>query len=349
MKICPRSIVVFALSGAAISLACAVLLLSSPAAADRAEAAPQRPLADTEIADPTKKKGTRPRRCDAGTICVGVGQAYPTLSEAAAVARPGDVIEVIGGVYREAAVIGVPNVTVRGVRGRPHFDCTGLPLPEDKACILLTADAITLQNLEISGAVLPDQRGANGACIRNQRDLNFTLRRISCHGSQDGLLTNGGQVVIEGSEFYDNGWTDQTHNVYFSGNCISVTVRNSIFRDARVGHEFKSRCPKTDISDSVFRSTSGSRDLDIPDGGETTVYRSTLIMMAGSQSEDIVGFTPESCAHPGDLILKDVTIVNSRPDADIRNFDKCKGKAIILERIRSMGMPFKKIGYVVER
>ncbi len=104
-------------------------------------------------------------------------------------------------------MVATRDITIRGVAGTPHIDCAGLKLAGDKACILLAADGITLENLEISGAVLPDDVGANGACIRNERALSFTLRRVVCHGSQDGLLTDGGGAVIENSEFYDNGWT----------------------------------------------------------------------------------------------------------------------------------------------
>jgi len=268
--------------------------------------------------------------CDAGALCVGKGQAYSTLRAALAAARAGSLIEIVADTYRETARLGVPNIVVRGVGGRPHFDCAGRRIAEDKACLLIAANGITLENLEISGAVISTEMGANGACIRNEPDRSFTVRGIVCHGSQDGMLTNGGTVTVVNSEFYDNGWTGFTHNVYFSGNCPKVTVRGSTFRDARVGHEFKSRCRVTDISDSTFRSTKGSRDLDIPDGGATTIAHSTLEKTAGAQNEELVGFAAESCKYPADMVLKDVRIVNSAPDAAIHNFDKCRGHPIVL-------------------
>jgi hypothetical protein len=306
------------------------------------------PNGEIEVIDPTKEQGKGPHRCRAGTICVGKDQAYRKLSDALAVARPGMTIEITGDTYRETVEVGTRDITIRGVAGTPRFDCAGLALTGDKACLLLAADGITLENLDISGAVLSDAMGANGACIRNEPNRSFTLRRIACHGSQDGLLTSGGKVVIENSEFYDNGWTGLTHNVYLSGKC-TVIVRGSTFRDARIGHEFKSRCQRTEVSDTVFRSTRGSRALDIPDGGETMVYRSTIEKTLGAESEEIVGFAAESCTYPGDMILKDVTIVNSRPDAKIHNFDKCDGRPIVLDGVRTQGMPFREIGYILRR
>jgi hypothetical protein len=316
----------FALAGAAV----AVLVQTSV-------------YADGRTADTQSK--SQPSPCSADALCVGDSEAFPTLASALAVAREGDTIEIVAATYRETAKITAPNVTLRGIGGRPHFDCAGMRISDDKACLLLAADGITLDNLEISGAKIPDRLGANGACVRNEPNLNFTLKRILCHGSQDGVLSAAGAILIEDSEFFDNGWTGLTHNVYFGGNC-SVTVRRSVFRDARVGQEFKSRCFATDISDSTFRSRKGSRDLDIPDGGETTVYRSTIEKTRSAVDREIIGFTPESCAHPGDMVLKDVRIVNSRPAAKIVNFNRCVGHPIILEDVTFEGIKPKLVGFI---
>jgi hypothetical protein len=302
-----------------------------------------------EIIDPTREQGNGAQLCDSGTICVGKDQAYGSLADAIAAARDGDTIEIVAGSYHETAAIRVGNVTVRGISGRPQIDCGGLRLAEDKACLVLDAPNITIENLEITGAEISPSLGANGACIRNGPDASFTVRGVICHGSQNGILSDGGTILVENSEFYDNGWTGSTHNVYFSGKCVSVTVRGSTFRDARIGHEFKSRCRKTEISDSTFRSTHGSRNLDIPDGGATLLYRSTLVKTPGAESDEIVGFTPESCNTPGDLVLKEVHIVNSRNHAVIHNFDKCQGHPIILEGVTYEGTPVVEQGYVLKR
>lgn len=299
--------------------------------------------------DPTQELGAGQRLCGARTLCVGPGQPYSSLTQALAAVREGDTIEIVGGTYHETAIVRTKGVTLRGIRGRPHFDCAGLRIAENKACLLLEADDVTLENFEISGAVISDALGANGACIRNDAGLSFTLRGIICHGSQDGLLTNGGKVLIENSEFYDNGWTGQTHNVYLGGDCLSATVRGSTFRDARVGHEFKSRCARTDISDSTFRSTRGSRNLDIPDGGATTIYRSLLVKTPGAQNSEFIGFAAELCRYPADMIVKDTRIENSNRDGAIHNFDKCAGNAIVLDHVTFEGLPVREEGYILKR
>ncbi len=302
-----------------------------------------------EVIDPTKQEGAGPSRCGAGTVCVGKGQAYASLGAALAVARQGDTIEIVGGTYHETDAVTRDNLTIRGIAGRPHFDCAGLRVSGDKGCLVISAQNVTLENLEISGAQVSDSLGANGACIRADPNTSFTVRGIECHDSQEGILSASRTILVANSEFYNNGWTGQTHNVYFSGDCDSVIVRGSIFRDARIGHEFKSRCRKTDISDSTFRADSGSRDLDIPDGGDTLVYRSTLVMTPGAENREIVGFAAESCRYPADMVLKDVHIINSAPDAAIHNFDKCAGHPIVLEHVTVEGTTPREIGYVITR
>ena len=298
-----------------------------------------------ELIAPTAKNTTSAELCAPNTLCVGQGKTYTTLGAALAVAHEHNVIEVAGGTYRESAAVTVPNLTIRGVEGQPHFDCAGVKLEGDKACLLLAADGSTLENLDISGAQIANDAGGNGACVRNEPSISFTLRRIVCHASQTGVLSQGGTILIENSEFFDNGWSGTAHNVTFGGACI-VTVRGSTFRDTRIGHEFKSRCAKTTIVDSTFRSTKGSRDLDIADGGETSVYRSVLIKVPGTGNPDLIGFASESCTHPGDMLVKEVRIVNSDPEARIHNYDKCAGHAITLEAVTFEGIPPKELGYV---
>lgn len=287
-------------------------------------------------------------RCEAHAFCVGPGEQFATVAAALAQVRAGGTIDVVAGTYRQSVKIARANVTLRGIGGRPHFDCTGVRPDENKACLLAAADGVTFDNLEVSGAAISADHGANAACIRNEPGISFTVRNVICHGSQDGVLSSGGTIAIDRSQFYDNGWDGLTHNVYFSGDC-AVTVKDSSFRDARVGHEFKSRCLSTRIYDSTFRSSTGSRDLDIPDGGDTLVVRSVLIKTKDAADPEIVGFTPESCKHPDDMGLEDVRVINQRSGADIRNFDRCPGRAIILDGVRFEGVPVSLFGNIYER
>ena len=283
------------------------------------------------IAPPTAGQQNQPGSCSAKAICVGGERGPPTLAQALKLASDGALIEVVGGVYRESVAIDLNQVTIRGVAGRPHFDCGGVPVGDNKACFLLRGDQIMLDNLEISGVEIAAELGADGACVRNTRGRSFSVRGLICHDSQNGILTDGGSIVIENSEFYNNGRDARTHNVYLDGDCIEVTVRNSIFHDARGGHEFKSRCRRTTILDSSFQSTRSSRNIDVPDGGETFIYNTLLSKSLGASSVEFVAFAAESCRHRGVMHLRRVRIVNRNPRGAITNYDKCLGQPIIIE------------------
>ena len=292
-----------------------------------------------------ERKAGRPL-CAPGARCVGKGEAYPTLAAALAVARAGDTIDVIGGTYREAATIGIARLTLRGTAGRPHFDCAGVPLAGDKACLAIAADGVTLDNLEISGAA--QAVGGEGACIHSDGDLRLTLSDIFCHGSQSGLVVAGGTIVISHSEFYENGGGGDGRNADFGRDCTSVTVSGSAFRDSTGGAEFTSRCLRAEISDSTFRSTRSLRALDFPVGGDAMVYRSTIEKGEGTRGKEIVAFASAACEHRGSLQLKQVEIANSRYDAIIVNSDKCVGDPITFEQVMVDGLPVATQGFIVD-
>ena len=260
----------------------------------------------------------------------------PGKSLAAAMARaPENATIVLGaGVWREPLVIDRPGVTLVGQgAARTRIDCTGLALARGKACIVVAAPGVVIEKLAIEGAVLPPEHGANGACIRNEHGIELTLRNISCAHSQDGLLTDGGRILIEDSKFFDNGWTGYTHNIYLSGACEAV-IRRSEMRGARVGHELKSRCATLLVENTTLIVERGSRALDVPDGGMVTVRGGRMVQGAHPDNAEIVGFTPEACRHPGDLTLIGVEIETAYAEARIRNYDRCPGAAIRLDGVR---------------
>lgn len=293
-----------------------------------------------------ERKAGRPL-CDAGAKCVGRGEAYPTLAAALTAARPGDTIDIIGETFREAAVIAVPRLTLRGTAGRPLFDCAGIALAGDKACLAITADGVTLDNLEISGAAGSSASG-DAACVASDGNLRLTLTDIFCHASQRGLVATGGTIAITHSEFFGNGGGAGSGTIDLGRDCTSVTVTGSVFRDSASGDEFVSRCLRTEISDSTFRSTRGDRALDLPVGGDAMVYRSTIEKGAGGRGDEIVSFASQGCEHHGSLRLKEVQIMNLRSDAVIANADKCVGDPITVEQVHVDGVPVSAEGFIVD-
>jgi hypothetical protein len=269
------------------------------------------------------------RGCTAGVLCVGPG-GYPTVASALAAARDGATVEVTGGVYKEAITIAAAKVTLRGVGGRPHFDCAAAKLAADQACILLAGEGATVENVEVSGAVLGKGAGENGACLRNAAGASFTLRRVICHGSQQGLLAEGGTILVENSEFYDNAWTAETHNAYFGGGCASVTVRGSIFRDARVGAELTLRCRKILVDSTTVRAARGGAAIDLPEGGDAMIVGGLLWQGTAVRNVDLVAFARDGCSSKMPLQIVRVHIEAVHDRSRIVNYGRCAGQPVVV-------------------
>ena len=118
----------------------------------------------------------------------------------------------------------------------------------DKGIFTIYADNATIDNFELSGAAFDGGTGdgdSNGAGIRHQ-GMNLTVKNCYIHDNQDGILgaplTAGtGTVLIENTEFYNNGAGDgYTHNIYL-GDYATATVEYSWSHHSVVGHLLKSR------------------------------------------------------------------------------------------------------------
>jgi hypothetical protein len=105
---------------------------------------------------------------------------------------------------------------------------------------VVDGDNNTIENIELSGAVSSDR---NGAAVRLEGS-GITMRRVYFHHNQDGLLTNNnlnGEVLIEYSEFANNGVNDGlSHNIYV-GRVDKLTLQYSYSHSAIGGQLVKSR------------------------------------------------------------------------------------------------------------
>jgi hypothetical protein len=100
-----------------------------------------------------------------GVVEVGPGKKFDRPSAAARVAKNGDVIEIAAGTYEgDVAIWRQNNLTIRGVGGRPHLEADG-EYAEGKGIWVIKGRNATVENVEFSGARVPDQ---NGAGIRQE-------------------------------------------------------------------------------------------------------------------------------------------------------------------------------------
>ena len=118
-------------------------------------------------------------------IRVGAGKTYTLPSQAANVAKDKDIIEIDAGEYvGDVATWYANNLTIRGVGGRAHLKANGVNAGGKGYLWVIKGNNTLVENIEFSGAVVPDQ---NGAGIR-QEGTGLTVRNCSFHDNENGIL-----------------------------------------------------------------------------------------------------------------------------------------------------------------
>ncbi|MCW8088519.1 right-handed parallel beta-helix repeat-containing protein, partial [Sabulicella glaciei] len=237
-------------------------------------------------------------------LAVGLGKQFSTISGAVAASRDGDVISIDAGTYTNDFATINTKITLQGVGGMVKMVATASP-PNGKG-ILVTNTDVTIKGLEFSGTTVPD---GNGAGIRYQAG-HLTVIESYFHHNQNGILANPnamGSITIRSSEFSQNGAGDgYTHNLYV-GAISSLTIDNSYFHDAVVGHQIKSRALVTTITNSRIAEGqgNGSYSVDLPNGGRAVLKNNLIEQGARSGNPVIVAFGEEGNLHASNSI--DVT------------------------------------------
>lgn len=246
-------------------------------------------------------------------LTVGSGLQYSTIAAAVAASHDGDVVQVQAGTYTNDFATVATKITLEGVGGMVHMLATEAP-PNGKA-ILTTNTDVTVDHFEFSGAAVPDM---NGSGIRYQGG-NLTISNSYFHDNQEGLLANpdlSGSITIKRSEFAHNGAGDgYSHNLYV-GDVGNLTISDSYFHDAVVGHEIKSRAETTSITNTrVFDNQgSASYSINLPNGGHAVLTGNTIQQGPNSENAHIITYGEEGNLHTtAGLTLSDNTVLNDSP------------------------------------
>jgi hypothetical protein len=172
---------------------------------------------------------------------------------------------------------------------------------------------MAVENIEFSGAVVPDR---NGAGIRAEgRDLAICGSYF--HDNEDGILGGGGRVLIEYSEFARNGHcdTDCAHNIYIA-DTDRFTLRYSYSHHARIGHLVKSRARENYILyNRIMDEADGNSSyvIDLPNGGLSYIVGNLLQQGPNTDNPTIVIYGEEGQTNPSQtLYVVNNTFVNDR-------------------------------------
>ena len=258
----------------------------------------------------------------AASLSVGPGQTYAAPCAAFAAAEDGDIVEIAGNNTYSGDVCGITrhNLIVRGVNGRPKISADGANAM-GKGTWVVSGNNVTIENVEMYGAQVPDQ---NGAALRLE-GTGFTLRTSFLHDNQNGILSGANtasDIVLENNEFGHNGFGDgYTHNVYI-GNVRSLTFRYNFSHDANVGHNLKSRAQVNSILYNRFSSLAEgqtgstaagqpSYEIDLPNAGTSYIIGNIIQQPSSNNNSNILAYGEEGASNPGnDLYVVNNTFLN---------------------------------------
>jgi hypothetical protein len=246
---------------------------------------------------------------------VGPSRTYTKPSDVSLLVNDGDTVEIDAAVYLGDVCVWIKNnLLLKGVGGRPHLRANGNNAI-GKGTWVLAGNNIRVENIEFSESTVPDM---NGAGIRLD-GVGIIVRNCYFHNNENGILTgnNGGNIIIEQSEFGFNGFGDGfSHNIYI-GRVDTAIVRFSYFHHANIGHELKSRARVNYISYNRFSNEAAgnaSREIDLPSGGLSIIIGNIIQQGPNSANGNMVGYGLEGLvnAAPHEIYLINNTLVNER-------------------------------------
>jgi hypothetical protein len=247
---------------------------------------------------------------------VGPGRTLGLPSEAAAVARDGDTVLIDAGTYDgDVAVWTQDDLTVRGEGGMARLPADGNDA-EGKAIWVIRGDRTRVENIEFSGAEVPD---GNGAGIR-QEGAGLTVTGSIFRNNQNGILAGenrASRIVVRNSLFADNGAGDGYTHALYIGAVRSLTVTGSEFTGTLVGHHIKSRARRTTVAANRISDGTGtaSYSIDVPNGGRTLIAGNVIEQGAASQNPTLVAYGAEGLTNPSKVLwVVNNTMVNGRSD-----------------------------------
>jgi hypothetical protein len=252
----------------------------------------------------------------ARTLEVGENKEFKMPSAAAAAAQDGDRVEIQAGEYFDCAVWSANKVVVEGI-GDPDKVIVTDKTCQGKALFVTVGEGITIRNLTLTRARVPD---GNGAGIRGE-GKNLVVDRVHFVNNQNGILsgTVGGSMIVRNSVFDRNGACDGAcaHGLYV-GNLDLLQVEQTRFIGTKRGHHIKSRALRTEVTGCAIQDGpdgTASYEIEIPNGGSAVVRGNTI--EKGPKAENhsgVIVIGVEGVTHPTrEIIVENNTFQNDGP------------------------------------
>lgn len=235
--------------------------------------------------------------CAAATIFVGPDEEITRISDAAKIAKDGDVVLIHEGEYRgDVAVWHQKDLTIRGLGGGAVLVAAGQSA-EGKATWVIRDGSFRIDNIEFRGARAPD---GNGAGIRFEAG-SATISGCRFFDNQNGVLTSNAssaELVIIDSLFAEA--PEQTEHplphLLYVGRIARLEITGSRFHQGHYGHLIKSRARENHIRYNLILDGPAGQaayELEFPNGGEAYVVGNIIGQSANTRNPVIVAYGAE--------------------------------------------------------
>ena len=248
------------------------------------------------------------------TMIVGPGEKISTITEAAKLARDGEVIEIRAGEYRgQPAIWTQNNLLIRGVGQRPVMLAEGKSA-EGKAIWVVRGGKVRIENIEFRGSRVAS---LNGAGIRFEKG-GLTILACAFFDNEMGILT--GNTTDLSLEVIDSEFGDAPrhqgalHHLLYVGGIGKFVLRGSRFSNGYLGHLVKSRARENHILYNLLvdgADGKASYELEFPNGGLAYVIGNAIGQSAGTDNPVIVAYGAEGRRWPDNaLYMAHNTLIN---------------------------------------
>ncbi len=250
------------------------------------------------------------------TLIVGPQERIRTITEAARLARDGDVIEIRPGEYRgQPAVWTQDNLIIRASGIRPTLLADGKHA-EGKALWVVRGGSVRIENIEFRGVRVRD---GNGAGIRFERG-QLVIHRCAFIDNETGILTgNSPELTLEisDSEFASAARHNvDLHHLLYVGAIGRFVLTGSRFENGYRGHLVKSRARENDVRYNLLADGPGGRasyELEFPNGGIAFVIGNVIEQSADTDNPVMIAYGSEGQRWPDNaLYLAHNTLINDR-------------------------------------
>lgn len=237
-----------------------------------------------------------------------VGSSFPLKrpSDAAKVAKAGDLIIVSAGTYSgDVAVWTQARLKIEAAGGPVVIDAAGKSA-EGKAAWVMRGGDFEVKGIEFRGARVADR---NGAGIRFESG-KLTVRNCVFRNNQVGILTSNNpdaRLHVFDSQFFDvqRERTEFFHLLY-AGRIKELSVRGSRFHNGFNGHLLKSRAARTDLRYNLFVDGpvgQSAYEAEFPNGGRVVLIGNVFGEAEKTENPFVVSYGVEGAAWPDNVVL----------------------------------------------